>query len=163
MAFDVFIKIDNAPGESTDDKHAAWVEVQSYSLGVVQSGGGSASDAGGQSGGRADFSDFSFSHALDKASPKLAFFCANGTPVKNILIELCRSTGDKSKYMEYKFTDCMVSSVQSSGAGGSEVPTENVTFRYSKIEWTYTEYDKKTNAKKGDIKQFWDRGVNKGG
>jgi type VI secretion system secreted protein Hcp len=163
MAFDVFIKIDGAPGESTDDKHKDWIEVQSYSMGVTQSGGGSASDAGAQSGGRADFSDFSFMSALTKASPKLAYFCANGTPIKNIVVELCRATGDKSKYMEYKFTDCMVSSVQQSGSQGSDTPSENTSFRFSKVEWSYTEYDKKTKGKKGDVKQFWDRGINKGG
>jgi type VI secretion system secreted protein Hcp len=164
MAFDAFIKIDNAPGECTDDKHKDWIEVLSFSLGVVQHAGGSASDAGGQSGGRADISDFSFMHRLDKSATKIDFFCARGEPIKTIVMELCRAGGDKNKYMEYKFSDCMISSSQVSGSSGAEdVPMKSVTFRFAKVEWTYTEYDKKTNAKKGDVKQFWDRSLNKGG
>lgn len=31
MAFDVFIKIDGIPGESSDDKHKEWIEVLGFS------------------------------------------------------------------------------------------------------------------------------------
>ena len=81
MAFDAFIKIEGIPGESTDDAHADWIEVLSYSCGVSQPASGSASSGGGASAERADFQDFSIVKALDKASPKLALACADGTHI----------------------------------------------------------------------------------
>ena len=72
MAFDTFIKIDGIEGESTDDKHAGWIEVISFDSGVSQRTSATASSAGGGSAERADFDDFSFVKQLDKASPKLA-------------------------------------------------------------------------------------------
>jgi type VI secretion system secreted protein Hcp len=109
MAFDAFIIIKGIPGESTDDKHAGWIELLSYNFGCSQSGSGQMSATGAHSGGRADFQDFSFSHIASKASPKLMLALANGTHIDEINIELCRATGDKQKFYEYKFTKCMPS------------------------------------------------------
>ena len=116
MAFDAFIKIEGIPGESTDDAHADWIEVLSYSCGVSQPASGSASSGGGASAERADFQDFSIVKALDKASPKLALACADGTHIGEIILELCRAGGDKVKYMEYKLGDAIVSSVRPGGS-----------------------------------------------
>ncbi len=102
MAFDAFLNVKDIPGESTDDKHADWIEILSYSSGVSQTASASASSGGGASSERADFQDFSIVKALDKASPKLALACANGTHIPEVALELCRAGGDKVKYMEYK-------------------------------------------------------------
>jgi type VI secretion system secreted protein Hcp len=158
MAFDAFIKIDGIPGESTDDKHADWIEVLSYSCGVTQTASGSASSGGGASAERADFQDFSIVKALDKASPKLALACADGTHIKEITLELCRAGGDKLKYMEYKLGDAIVSSVRPGGsAGGSEtLPLEEVSFNYGKIEWTYTQQKRADGSGGGNVAAGWD-------
>lgn len=116
MAFDCFFKIDGVPGESTDDKHKDWIEITAYNHGVSQLASGSASSGGGRSAERCDFQDFSITKTLDKASPKLALFCCNGTHIGKISMELCRATGDKQKYMEYVMSDVIVSSVSTSGA-----------------------------------------------
>ncbi len=79
MPFDAFLKIATVPGESTDDKHKEWIEVLSYSWGVSQMLGGSASSTGSHAGQRADFSAFSVVHSLDKASPKLFLACATAS------------------------------------------------------------------------------------
>jgi len=71
MAFDAFLKIDTIPGECTDDKHAEWIEILSFSHGVSQQVSGSVSSGGGRSAERCDHSDFSVVKTLDKASPKL--------------------------------------------------------------------------------------------
>lgn len=164
MAFDCFLKVDGVPGESTDDKHKDWIELLSYSHGVSQPGSGSASSGGARSAERCDHQDFSIVHTLDKASPKLALYCCNGKHLKEVVMELCRATGDKQKYMEYKLGDVIVSSVRPGGSaqGGEALPLEEVTFNYGKIEWTYTETDHKSGKAKGDVKANWDLTANKG-
>lgn len=164
MAFDAFIKISTIPGESTDDKHKDWIEVLSYSWGVSQMSSGSSSSGGARSAERCNHQDFSVVHTLDKAAPKLFLACCKGEHIPEVKIELCRATGDKTKYMEYKLTDVIISSVVPSGAAksGESLPTEQISFNYSKIELIYTETDNKTGKPKGDVKASWDLSTNKG-
>jgi type VI secretion system secreted protein Hcp len=162
MAFDAYLKIDGIPGESTDDKHKDWIEVLSFSWGVSQPASRTASSAGGASHERADFQDFSVVKLLDKASPKLALQCANGKHIKAVTCELCRSGGDKLKYMEYKMTDCIISSVSVGGGGGGE-PTESLAINYGKIEWTYTQQKRADGSGGGQVAANWDLTTNKGG
>ena len=53
--------------------------------------------------------------------------------------------------------DVIVTSVQTSGdaLSGEAVPVEEVSFRYGKITWTYTEFDPVTGKAKGDVSSEW--------
>jgi type VI secretion system secreted protein Hcp len=163
--FDVFLKIATIPGESTDEKHKDWIEVLSYGLEVTQPKTATGSSAGAQFTQRADFGDFNFSHALDAASPKLFLACANGEHIADATLELCRATGDKQVYMQYKMTDVVITSIKPGGdsKGDDMLPIEEVSMNYSKLECVYTKTDTKTGKPAGDIKTFWDRAINKGG
>ena len=163
MAFDCFLKIDGLPGESTDDKHKDWIEILSFSHGVSQLSSGSVSSGGGRSAERCDHQDFSIVKTLDKASPTLNLYCSDGTHIGEVKMELCRSGGDKQKYMEYKMSDVIITSVRPGGSsqGGEALPLEEVSFGYGKIEWIYTETDHKTGKPKGDVKTGWDLSTNK--
>jgi type VI secretion system secreted protein Hcp len=164
MAFDVFLKIDGIPGESTDDKHKDWIELLSFNHGLSQPSAGSRSTSGGAASGRCDHQDFSVVKALDKSSPKLALFCCNAKHIDKINVELCRATGDKQKYMEYNMSNVIVSSVRPGGSskGNESLPVEEVSFNYGKIEWVYTETDHATGKPKGNVKTNWDLIANKG-
>jgi type VI secretion system secreted protein Hcp len=162
MAYDAFLKIDGIPGESTDDKHKDWIEILSFSQGVSQMATSSAS-SGGRAAARCNHADFSITKNLDKASPKLALFCCNGTHIQKVKVELCRATGDKQKYMEYVLSDVIVSHWTPGGSAQGGEHLEQVGFNYGKIEWTYTETDHKTGKPKGDVKAHWDLIANKGG
>ncbi len=165
MAFDCFLKIATIDGESTDEKHVNWIEVQSFHHGVSQPTSGAASDAGNRNSGRVDHDNFTVVKTLDKASPKLALACCKGEHIKEVIVELCRAGGDKQKYMEYKLEDVTVQSVSpmASKNGDTSVPLETLTFAYGKITWTYTETDHKTGKAKGNVSSNWDLSANKGG
>jgi type VI secretion system secreted protein Hcp len=165
MAFDAFLKIDGIPGESTDDKHKDWIEILSYSHGLAQPAVAASSAGGARSAERCNHSDFSIVKHLDIASPKLALFCCNGTHIKEVKVELCRATGDKTKYMQYTLSDVIVSGVRPGGSahGGEALPLEELSFNYGKIEWVYTGTDPKSGKAKGDVKTHWDLIANKGG
>lgn len=133
MAQDIFLKVDGIQGESKDDKYKGWIEITGYTMGLSQPTSASASTAGGGSSERASFHDLAITKELGKPSPKLALYCADGTHIKEVVFELCRAGGDKLKYMEYKLSDVIVSSIRTTGAIG--IPTEKATFNYGKIEW----------------------------
>jgi type VI secretion system secreted protein Hcp len=161
MPFDAFLKIATVPGESTDDKHPAWIEALSFSWGASQAMGGTASATGAHAGQRVDISDFSIVHHLDKASPKLFLACCTGEHIADVTMELCKAGGDKQKYMTYKFTDVMVSSVRPGGSSqsGDALPLEEVSFRFAKCELEYIPIDK-TGKPQGQVPAGWDLAKN---
>src|ERR1035437_1938100 len=109
MAFDAFLKIDGIPGESTDDKHKDWIEIQSYSHGVQQSASSTASSSGGASAERVNFNDLAVAKLVDKASPKLFEACCVGKHIKEVVIEVCRAGGDKQKFLENRMEQVLIS------------------------------------------------------
>jgi len=159
MASDMFIQIGDIKGESTDHAHKEWIEILSFNHGVSQMAQAGHSGTGGGSTQRADFQDFSIVKTLDKASPKLNEACALGTIHKMIIVHLCKSTTDKTVYMEYKMEDAIISSVSIGGGGGGEA-TESVTINYGKFRWNYTPVDK-DGKKSGNIPSGWDLQENK--
>ena len=135
MAVDYFLKIDSIPGESTDSKHKNEIDLQSWSWGESNAG---KSDAGGGGGsGKVNMQDFHFTMRINKASPKLFLACASGQHIKEALLT-CRKAGkDQQEYLKIKFSDLLIASYQTGGSGGDEVPLEQISFNFSKIEQTY--------------------------
>lgn len=157
----IYCKVEGIPGESSDDKHKDYFDVLSFSHGVAMEVDSSSTGTGGHSLGKSHHEPFTVTKLLDKSSPKLTFACAKGDHIPTVVVELWRHIGENSKYMEYKLSDAIVQSV-TPGANGDERATETITFRYSRIDWTYTEFDNK-GKKKGEVKQFHDLEKNKWG
>jgi type VI secretion system secreted protein Hcp len=162
MAFDGFIKIDGIPGESTDDKHKDWIEILSFSHKHSQPGSATDSSAGGGTTERADFDDLVVVKHIDKASAKIAEFCASGKHIANVVIELCRAGGDKLRYMEIKMEQVVISGYQSGGQSKEDLlPVENVSFNFGKIKWTYTQQKRPDGSGGGNVTGGWDLTANK--
>jgi len=136
MATNCYLKADPIKGESTDDKHTDWIEVESFSHGLSQPTSGSSS-TGGRAAAAADFSPFTIFKNTDKASPDLNLYCATGKSIPKLEFEVCQDTGEKVCYLKLEFEDAIVQSIHSNG-GGSQRATESVAFSYGKIAWTYT-------------------------
>lgn len=163
MAFDAFIKIDGVEGDSEDDHHKKEIEILSYSHGISQQIGGSRSGGGAGTGGRADHGDFCIVKELDSATPKLNLVCCDGTHIPKVTVTLCRSGQTKNAFMTYNLEDVVVSSVRPGGSGGGDMPLEEVTLNYGKIEWEYKQTDPSSGKVKGTKKAHWDTKLNKGG
>lgn len=158
MATSTYMKIDPIKGESTDDAHSEWVEIENFSSAVSQPMSG-ASGTGGRAASRADFGPFVVNKSVDTSTPDLNLFCAQGKHIKKLELEVCQETGDKVCYLKYELENVMVQSVSISG-GGSLRPAETVSFVYDKIAWTYTAIENDGSAGT-EVSKNWNLQSNK--
>jgi type VI secretion system secreted protein Hcp len=133
MAVDVFLKLGDIKGESKDSKHAGEIDVLSWSWGVSQTG--VMSHGGGGGAGKANFSDLSFVHQLDKASPVLMAACATGEHIKEGTLISRKAGKGQQEYLIVKMNDILITSVQPSGS--NEHPMESVSMQFAKINVEY--------------------------
>lgn len=159
MALDAFLKIDGIPGESSDDKHKDWIEIQALDLSAIQPVSNVASTAGGATAGRVEHQDLVISKLADKATPKLFEATNSGKHIKEITIELCRSGGDKQKYLSVKMEQVLISRFVLSAAG--DFPSEQIHFNYGKITLTYTQQKRADGIAAGSVTAGWDLTTNK--
>ncbi|MGZ4381571.1 MAG: Hcp family type VI secretion system effector [Gaiellaceae bacterium] len=145
MAYDAFLKIEGIPGESLDSKHKDWIEVLSFSWGVSQPHSSS-----GQFTGHLVPEDFTFSHAVDKSSPKLMLACAQGDQINEVDVSFRKagSSGGGIDYLKYSFFDVFFSSERPGGQSVAQqvkiedaLPFEEVTFTYGKVMINYQQLD----------------------
>ena len=163
MAGDMFLKIEGIDGESTDEAHEKWIEIESWGLGFSQNVvTGGKSTAGARTAERVNISDLSVVKLLDKASPEIFFACCTGKHIPTVQIEVCRASEKKEKYWEIKMTDVLIASVSPGQSTGS-IPMESIAFNPGKIEWTYTEMSHGPGKPGGPITHNWDMLKNKGG
>ncbi len=163
MASDFFIKIDGIDGESSDKSHAKWIEVIAFEHGSVQNVGvGRATDVSG----RGQFMPFSFTHLVDKATPKLQQFCMSGQKVAKVQFMVCRAVAG-AQVPVYEVTmenvknaKTQVKSVVNgssaplidtyAGVDGVYIPIEIVEMVPGKITWKVTAI-KPDNTKDGAV------------
>jgi type VI secretion system secreted protein Hcp len=157
-AVDYFLKIDGIEGESTDDKHKNEIDVESWSWGETNAG--THAGGGGGGAGKVVMQDFHFVMKVNKATPKLMLACATGQHIKDAKLTLRKAGGDQQEYMSYKFYDLLISSYQTGGSSGDVVPTEQVSFNYSKMEMEYRE-QKKDGSLGAPVKAGYDLKLNK--
>lgn len=143
MAFDYFLKLEGIDGESTDDKHKDWIEIDSFSWGLGQIIGedGTRPTGAGGGAGKVQVQDFNFVKKIDKSSPVLMLSCATGQHMKEGVL-IGRKAGEKPlEYLKIKLTDILISGYQTGGSAGDVVPTDQFSLNFAKIEFSYTPQD----------------------
>lgn len=135
MATDIFIKIGDIKGESTDDKHKDEIDVLSWSWGVTQQGTMAAGGGGGA--GKASFSDLNFSHFVDKSSPNLMATCATGEHIKEAKLVVRKAGKTPQEFLLITMTDVLITSITPSGSNGEGGMMESVAMQFSKVDLEY--------------------------
>jgi type VI secretion system secreted protein Hcp len=151
MAFNAFLQI-NSPtvaGEATQANFTGQIEIYSFSWGgsnptTVSSG------ASGLSAGKVSISSFNIMKNADKSSPLLFSALTTGQHYGGAVVNLLKASGTSALqqiFWTYTFTDVMVESIQWSGSsGGSDVPTESVSFAFGKVQIDYFTQDTSTGS-----------------
>jgi type VI secretion system secreted protein Hcp len=158
---DAYLQIGDIKGESQDDKHKQWIEVQNVNWGVTQPRATAISTAGGHTSGKADVHEVSFDKLADIASPVLFQTCAMGKTIPQAKFEFFRADGDgaRVKYFEIVLENVMISNVTPTSANGGLI-TEKVQLASSKFKCTYTQ-QKILGGAGGSTAGGWDSAANK--
>jgi type VI secretion system secreted protein Hcp len=130
----MFLKLEGIAGESTDPSHVGEIEIASYVWGV--SNVGESGTGGG--GGRAAFSDVTFTARTSKASPILMVRCADQKPIKSALFTVRNDAEKPFEYITIRLGTCFVSSYQQTGTGPGEQPAmDSFSLDYGVIGFNY--------------------------
>lgn len=165
---DAFLKIEGIPGESRDDKHKEWIEVEDFLHTMTQPG--TFTSGGEYNAGRVNIEPFTVIIDFERSIPLLALACCDGRRIPKMTMELCLTSGSKHCYMRYSFEQVVVSSVTHLGPnkvahhgfdkiteGGK--PKAEVKFAFGKVRWEYTPTGEKGEAKTTE-NTGWDRNGN---
>ena len=154
MAVDMFLKLEGEiEGEAQDAKHKGAIDVLAWSWGLSQSG--SFHVGGGGGAGKASFQDISITKWVDKASPILMLYAANGDHFKSAELIVRKAGKDPLEYLKFKFNKVLVTSVSTGGSGGEDRLTENISLNFAQVEMNYKE--QKPDGTGGAEKSFkWD-------
>jgi len=140
-ADNIFLKIGDIKGESTDRDHKDWIDVLSVSFGASSSGSGETSGTRYDSTGRTAFSDISITKEIDKSSPKLFELVASGERIRGD-VTLQKVTSEGTPYVTATLTNVIVSDYSIGGSEGS-VPTESISLNYETINFSYNQLNSK--------------------
>ena len=135
MASDIFAKIGDIKGESLDSKHKDEIEVLSFSWGVTNPANIKASGGGGAS--KTTFTDLSFLHSIDKASPNLLKACATGQHLKDATITFRKAGKGQQEFLIIKMNDVVVTGVVQGAANGETAGSETINLEFAKVDWEY--------------------------
>ena len=151
MAVDMFIKVGDIAGESTDKAHKGKIDVLAWSWGMSQSG--TTHMGGGGGSGKVNVQDLSFTKYVDSSSNALMKACCEGKHYDDATLIVRKAGGSPVEYIVIKMTEVIVTSLSTGGSGGEDRLTENVTLNFAKFEYKYQEQDEK-GAKKGGTKDY---------
>jgi type VI secretion system secreted protein Hcp len=169
MAFDAFLYVFGAPGESTatlPDKSATYtpIELLSYDLGVTMTAAPSRSGFSGATTGRAKFNEFNCEKNIDMSTAVLCYYCSSGKHIPEIYIDIYRSAGDtKVKFATLIYKDAVITECSAKCSGSEDLPKETLKFNYGSVEFKYVQTDHKTGAATSNKTRFlWSQITNKG-
>jgi type VI secretion system secreted protein Hcp len=127
-AVDMFIKISDIKGESSDDKHKGEIDVLSWSWGTAR---------GGAAAGKATVNALVITKYIDASSPILFQQVIQGKTLSEATFVIRKAGGRPLEYVKIRLKNVVVTSVKPGGSGGQDRHTEEVSLTFSGADYTY--------------------------
>lgn len=161
MAADYYLQLDGIKGESTDSRHAGWIECSSVNWSITQPKSATTSTGGGHTAERAELSEITTSKVVDLTSPILAQICACGKTLPKAKLEMQRadSNGEPIKYFEVELENVLIALI-APAFNGADIATEHIGLKFSKVRWKYTQ-QKIGGGASGNTAGGWDLASNR--
>lgn len=154
---DYFLTFAGISGSSTDAKHKGAIDALSFSWGLSVA---YSNTGGGGGAGKATFSDFAWSQAVDVSLPTLMVYAGQGKHIDNAILDLVYVGAKPFSYLTMTFSDVVLTSLNIAGSSGN-APGGTGSFTYAKVEMKVT--PQKADGSAGTpVTGTWDRNSNTG-
>jgi type VI secretion system Hcp family effector len=157
-----YMKISGVDGGVSDASHKGWVLFDTMISNIHRTIKVNAKDQE-KASGSTTLTAIGVTRRGDKASLKLKELCATGTFIPEIEIHVCNTlNGEQVPKLKYKLSSVILGDYTMEVKGGvdSEI-FESISLNYSKVQWTWTEFDGKTGGRLGDFVSGYDADQNK--
>jgi len=155
MASNMYLKFEDPDvhGARTAPGHAGEIEVLSWSHGFTQPTSPTRSSAGGGTVEQANHQNFTFRKYLDSASNEILKLTWSGRQIKKATLSCYRSDGANDREVLYLIVtmDHVIISNYSVSGGPGDVPVENVSLDYGRVQYTYKDQKQKDSSATHDL------------
>jgi type VI secretion system secreted protein Hcp len=133
----IYLKLDGVNGESVDENHQGWIELESFKWNVKNEASFATGQGGQATQGHVD--KISIDKVCDLSSVTLFKNCTTGKHIKNGKIECLKLDGEaRVTYLSVELTDIMVAKVDWSASGSEAVLHESVDLEFAEFNKIYT-------------------------
>lgn len=137
MSNAIFLKLEDAEGECTDEAHDKEINIDSFNWGIANMG--SMESGQGVSAGRPQAFELTVQKIIDTSSHLMIQRCASGKVFPKATISVQRAGGEKVQALTIEFKNVYVTSYSLNDARHSgQLPTESVNFAYENMQFKYT-------------------------
>ncbi len=151
-AAEAFLRIREAPGESTEPAHRGWIDVTGFEQPLTRSALAIAPLRA------AATASLRLVKRVDKSTPILAGACANGVVFPRAELELGRTVrNDRVVFYRVDLRGVRVRSVAlNSTFTSASAPTEVIELDFESVSWVYTEFSPATGRELAYHQSQWD-------
>lgn len=158
----IFIEVDGIPGESTDARHANWIDALAFSGGASNNGSAQIVGGGGAGTGKVNVQDYAFSICLDLSSIKLRESVQTGRLIPFINVDFAKkNTAGNITYARIRMEDVLVSSFSEGATTADGKTSVNITFNFARYRNTYIPIDPRTGTAGTPVVKGWDIAENR--
>jgi type VI secretion system secreted protein Hcp len=133
-------QVKNIDGDVTSKGHEKWILLDSFDLGIARNVITKVGNVQDREHGIPKISDFIITKNLDKASPYLFEQSLVGTSLGDVKIDACGASDGSDKYLQYTFSDVIVSHYDINGISSedsNDKPVETLRLNFTKVEMKY--------------------------
>jgi type VI secretion system secreted protein Hcp len=137
----IFVKFGQIKGDATHEDHQNWIAVESLAWGVNRSMSTKTGFGADREASQPSISDVTVTKDMDGSSIYLFKEACTGSEGKDCTIHVVKTSDPGHTVAEYKLTNTLISDYDASSDG--DVPSETVSFNFTKVEFKYISYDEK--------------------
>jgi len=133
----LYLKIPGIKGGATEKNHEGWVKVDSLQFGVGRSLNQPTGAATSREAGQPNVSEVHVTKPMDNSSIELFGWSVSKFDAKKVIVDVV-STGRDDAFTTYTLDNAVISGYSVSASGDS-MPSESISFNFTKIEEKFTQ------------------------
>lgn len=148
----IYLKLDGIEGDVTTEGFTKQIDILAFNFNAMRNVMSAARGAANRESSEPQLSEVSLSKYWDAvSSSKLLEYAVGGNMQKKATLTFTTTTTDKvEKFLEVIMENVAITNISTS-ASGQDRPMENLSFNFTKIEYTPYEIDPKGDPKKKDV------------